>query len=395
MTLSEKVKQLALAVNTDVLTIRRHLHQHPELSFQEKETSEYIISWLKKHNIKHTTGWVDTGIVALIEGKNPTKKTIALRADIDALPIEEKNKVPYASKNKGVMHACGHDAHSASLLGAAFILNQLKEEFEGTIKLIFQPGEEKLPGGASLLIKEGVLKNPDVELIIGQHVLPSMAAGKVGFKKGMFMASSDEIYVTVNGKGGHGAMPHLGIDPVLISAHIIVALQQIVSRRSNPLIPSVLTFGKVEAKGATNVIPNEVKLEGTFRTFDEKWRKEAHVIMKEMAETIAKSMGGCCDFKIDVGYPFLKNDDSLTEKCAVWATEYLGEKNVEQLEMRMTAEDFAYYAQEVPASFYRLGTGNIEKNITSGLHTPTFNIDEDALPVGSGLMAWLAVNALG
>ena len=281
------------------------------------------------------------------------------------------------------------------MLGAAAILFQLKEDFEGTIKLIFQPGEEKLPGGASLMIKENVLKNPTVNNIFGQHVMPFLPVGKVGFRSGLYMASTDELYVKVIGKGGHGAMPHLNIDPVLISAHIITSLQQIVSRNANPIIPSVLSFGKVIANGATNVIPNEVYMEGTFRTLDEKWRAEAHTKMKLMAEMIAESMGGICEFEIRKGYPFLKNDSALTERAKNYAVEYLGKENVVDLDIWMAAEDFSYFSQELPACFYRLGTRNEERGITSSVHTPTFDIDENALEIGAGLMAWIAVCELG
>lgn len=334
-------------------------------------------------------------MVAIIEGKNPSNKTIALRADMDALPIEEQNEVSYKSRNHGVMHACGHDVHTSCLLGAANILFQLKDEFNGTIKLLFQPGEERLPGGASLMIKEGALQNPNPTGIFGQHVMPLLPVGKVGFRSGLYMASTDELYVTVKGKGGHGAMPHLNIDPVLIAANIITSLQQIVSRNAQPIVPSVLSFGKVIANGATNIIPNEVYMEGTFRTLDEAWRAEAHAKMKKMAEGIAESMGGSCEFEIRKGYPFLKNDEALTGRAKQAAVQYMGAENVVDLDIWMAAEDFSYYSQEMPATFYRLGTRNEAKGITSSVHTPTFDIDETALEHGMGLMAWLALQELG
>lgn len=388
------IKRLAGEFLPDVVTVRRHLHAHPELSFQEFETSAYIQSKLTEWGIPFKNNIVKTGIVATIEGRNPQSKTVALRADIDALPIIEENDVEYKSVNSGVMHACGHDAHTSSLLGAARILNTLKGDFDGTVRMLFQPGEERIPGGAKLMIEEGVLDNPRPHSIIGQHVLPQLEAGKVGFKGGMFMASADEIYVTVHGKGGHGAMPHLAIDPVLIAAHIVVALQQVVSRNGNPLTPTVLTFGKVVANGSTNIIPNEVYMEGTFRTMNEAWREKAHGIMKNMAETLAESMGATCEFKILKGYPFLVNDEEVTERARQGAIEFLGAENVVELESRMTAEDFAYYTQIMPACFYRLGTGNVARNITSGIHTPTFDIDESSLETGMGLMAYLAVKEL-
>ncbi|MCB9334631.1 MAG: amidohydrolase [Flavobacteriales bacterium] len=394
MDLIKIIKQKAADYKSEVIAIRRHLHQHPELSFEEYNTADFIEIKLKEYGITNRQRIVKTGIIALIEGKNPSKKVIALRADIDALPILETNKVDYKSMNDGVMHACGHDVHTSSLLGVARILNELKNEWEGTVKLIFQPGEEKIPGGASLIIKEGGLENPKPSGIIGQHVYPQLEAGKVGFKSGMYMASADEIYVTVKGKGGHAALPQLNIDPVLITSHIIVALQQIVSRAAHPTIPSVLSFGKIVGNGATNIIPDEVKLEGTFRTMNEEWREEAHVKMKRMAENIAEGMGGSCDFEIKKGYPFLVNNENLTERSKNAAIEYLGADSVVDLDLRMTAEDFAYYSHILPGCFYRLGIKNENKLINSGLHTSTFNIDEDALETSIGLMSWLAINEL-
>lgn len=389
----QKIKDLANAYANDTIIIRQHIHANPELSFQEHETAAYVESVLKSYDLEPQR-MAETGVIALIKGNNPDKRILALRADLDALPIVEQNEVSYKSKNEGVMHACGHDVHTASLLGAARILQELRHEFEGTIKLIFQPGEEKFPGGASILIKEGVLQNPAPASIIGQHVFPFLSAGKVGFRSGMYMASADEIYMTVKGKGGHAAMPEMNIDPVLISAHLIVALQQIVSRHASPKVPTVLSFGKVEAMGATNVIPNEVRLAGTFRTMDEKWRVEAHKRIKKLAESLCESMGGSCDIDIKYGYPFLKNDPELTARNRKAAEAYLGEENVVDLDLWMGAEDFAYYSQEVPACFYRLGTRNEARGIISGVHTPTFNIEEKALETSIGLLAWLALQEL-
>lgn len=385
------IKQKASSYKQEVIAIRRHLHQYPELSFQEFETSKYVCEKLDEYGIEYKSGYVKTGIVGLIEGNNPDSKIIALRADLDALPITEENKVDYKSKNEGVMHACGHDVHTSSLLGVAKILNELKTEFEGTVKLIFQPGEEKLPGGASLMIEEGVLENPKPNAVIGQHVYPQLEAGKVGFKSGMYMASTDELHVTVHGKGGHAALPHLIVDPILISAHIITGLQQIVSRNSHPTVPTVLSFGKVQANGATNIIPDKVELEGTFRAMNEKWRTDAHIKMKKMAEQIAEGMGGSCEFNILKGYPFLVNDEELTNNAKQYAKEYLGEENVVDLELRMTAEDFAYYSQKAPSCFYRLGVKNDENTTVTGLHTSTFNIDEGAIETSIGLMSWLTI----
>ncbi|MEQ8338131.1 MAG: M20 family metallopeptidase [Cyclobacteriaceae bacterium] len=389
-----RIKSLADQNYDKVLDIRRHLHANPELSFEEFKTAEFIEKTLKSLGFDQVERKADTGITFILKGNGESEKVIALRADIDALPILEANDVPYKSTNKGVMHACGHDAHASSLLGAIMILKELQPEFKGNIKVIFQPGEEKLPGGASLLIKEGILENPKPVKILGQHVMPLIESGKVGFKKGMYMASADEIYVTVKGKGGHAAMPENLIDPVVITSHIIVALQQIVSRKASPKIPSVLSFGKVEALGATNVIPNEVKLEGTFRTYDEEWRAEAHKLMTDMAEGIAKAMGGSCEYNVMKGYPHLKNDPEYTQFNIDAARQYMGEENVVDLDLWLAGEDFAFYSHHVDACFYRLGTRNEAKGITSGVHTPTFDIDEPSLKIGMGLMAWLAIAEL-
>ncbi len=390
--MKNSIQNLSEAYFTEVVAIRRHLHQHPELSFQEVETGRFIAQKLAAYGIPYEHGMAGNGVVALIKGQNPDRSVVALRADIDALPIEEANDVPYKSQNPGVMHACGHDVHTASLLGAARILHTLKDQISGTLKLIFQPAEELYPGGASIMIEEGVLENPKPVSIFGQHVHPPLEVGKIGLRPGIYMASADEIYMTVRGRGGHGALPHNCIDPVVITAQIITALQQIVSRYSDPTVPSVLTFGKINSTGgATNIIPNEVKLEGTFRTMDEHWRFEAHHKMQAIAQSIASSMGGRCELDIKVAYPTLYNDPALTARARSWAEAYLGTENVVELPIRMTAEDFAYYSQRMPACFYRLGTGNIAKGITSPIHTNTFDIDEAALKVGMGLMAWLGV----
>jgi len=394
MSLKERIKELAKNQFNDIKNIREHLHANPELSFKEYETNKFISSTLTEWGIKHKADVAETGLVALIEGNNASKKVTALRADIDALPIHEANEVPYKSKNEGIMHACGHDVHTSSLLGTAKILNALKNEFEGTVKLIFQPGEEKVPGGASVMIKEGVLDSPNVDNVIGQHVMPLIPAGKVGFRSGMYMASADELYVKVIGKGGHGAMPEINVDPVIITAHILTALQQIISRHSSPKMPSVLSFGKVIAEGATNIIPNEVYLEGTFRTMNEEWRLAAHQKMKKMAEGMAESMGARCEFEIRKGYPFLVNEPELTDRAKAAAIDFLGEENVEDLDLWLAAEDFAYFSQERAACFYRLGVRNEAKGITSSVHTPTFDIDPLALETGMGLMSWLAIQEL-
>lgn len=401
MILINTIKKLANTHFKDVVGFRRHIHQHPELSFQEFNTSEFVCSVLDKHKINYTKGIVKTGIIAIIEGKNPAKKTLLLRADLDALPIEEKNFVDYVSQNIGVMHACGHDAHTASVLGTAIILNQLKDEFEGTVKIMFQPGEEVLPGGSSLMIKEGVLQNPKVDIAIAQHVFPSMDVGKVGFRSGMYMASTDEIHITITGKGGHAAMAGEYNNPLVVAAHIITEIEKQfpfsideegVARNTENNIPTVIAFGKIEGKGATNVIPESVYLAGTFRTMDEAWRKTVKEKIKQIINSVAKSYKVNADINIMDGYPFLINDPIVTQQCKQAAIEYLGKENVEDLPLRMTAEDFAYITQQVPSCFYRLGTGNKAKGITSGVHTSTFDIDEQALELSTGLMAWIVIN---
>ncbi|MBL7944027.1 MAG: amidohydrolase [Flavobacteriales bacterium] len=386
----EKIKSLSREYLVDVVSIRRHLHANPELSFKEFNTSKFVQEKLKAWGIPFTPGIAGTGVVALIKGSGHGPRK-ALRADMDALPIIEENEVAYKSTVRGVMHACGHDVHTASLLGAARILHDLKDEWKGEVQLIFQPGEEVLPGGASLMIAEGIFEEKMPQAIFGQHVYPELPAGKVGFKPGKYMASTDELYVTVKGKGGHGAKPHRNIDPVLISAHLIVALQQAVSRWADPAIPTVLSFGKVLAHGATNIIPNEVTLEGTFRTFDETWRKEAHRRIIQCATDLVKSMGGEVDFRIEVGYPVLHNHEALTLAAKQRAIEYLGSENVVDLDLRMTAEDFAYYSHHMPACFYRLGTAAPDGSCAYAVHNSRFDIDEHALEIGMGLMAWEAV----
>lgn len=393
MSLLEKIKTLSQAYSNEVVGFRQHLHANPELSYQEYNTVKFVAEKLKSFGIE-TKEVATTGLIAEIKGKNPTKKTIALRADMDALPITEANDVPYKSKNAGVMHACGHDVHTSSLLGTAKILNEIKDQFEGTVRFLFQPGEEKNPGGASYMIRDGALKNPTPESIIGQHVFPFLPTGKIGFREGMYMASADEIYLRIIGKSGHGAAPELAIDPIVIASHIIIGLQQIISRNASPKQPTVLTFGKIVGGTATNIIPDEVKIDGTFRAMNETWRAEGLQKIKKMAESIAEGMGGKCEVTISHGYPYLENNPTLTRRIKKAAEEYVGKENVVDIDITLGAEDFAYYSQIIPASFYRLGTRNEAKGITSYVHTPTFNIDEDALKIGPGLMAWMAIKEL-
>ena len=394
MLLLEKIKSLSQQYSQEVIGLRRHLHANPELSYQEHNTVKFVAQTLRSFGIEPIEGIADTGLIAEIKGKNPGKKTIALRADMDALPITEANDVPYKSKNIGVMHACGHDAHTSSLLGTAKILNEVKEQFEGTVRLLFQPGEEKNPGGASLMIRDGALKNPEPAAIIGQHVFPLLPVGKIGFREGMYMASSDEIYLKVIGKGGHGAAPELAIDPIIIASHIILGLQQIISRNASPKQSTVLTFGKISGGTAVNIIPDEVTIDGTFRAMNETWRTEGLKKIKKMAENIAEGMGGKCEVTISHGYPYLENNPAVTRRIKRAAEEYVGKENVVDLDITLGSEDFAFYSHVVPASFYRIGTRNEAKGIISYVHTPTFNIDEDALTIGPGLMAWMALQEL-
>jgi len=393
MNVLEFIQKKSKEIYPKVVKNRRFLHQNPELAFEEYETSAFVQKQLEELGIRYQSGVAKTGVVGFIEGNYPGK-TIALRADMDALPIHEENTFDFKSKNNGKMHACGHDAHTASLLGTAEILNELKSHLHGNIKLIFQPSEEKAPGGASVMIQEGVLKNPDVFRIFGQHVSPNIPTGKIGIRSGMYMASADEIYLTIYGKGGHGAQPHTTIDPVAIAAQLITTLQQVVSRKADPRIPSVLSFGKCIANGATNIIPDKVYLEGTFRTFNEKWREEALHWITQIVHQVTNAFGANSELNIVRGYPVLYNDvatSEFTKKCII---DYVGDNKVIDLDLWTAAEDFAFYTQEIPGCFYRLGTGNETKNTQFGLHTPQFNIDEDALEISTGLMAWIAYNQL-
>ncbi|MFA4851242.1 MAG: M20 family metallopeptidase [Bacteroidales bacterium] len=391
--LKEKIKSLSQLYLQEIISVRRHFHAYPELGFREYNTSEYIASKLNEYDISFRQGIAKTGIVALIKGVKKGK-VIALRADMDALPIHENNEKNYRSCVDGVMHACGHDVHIACLLGAAKILNELKNEFGGTIKLFFQPSEEKFPGGAIAMINEGVLENPKVAHVFGQHVLPSLDAGKIGLKPGKYMASTDEIYIIVTGKGGHAATPELVVNPITIAASVLLELSKEFEKNKPSDYPSLLAFGRIAGEGGTNVIPDEVKIDGTMRAYDEEWRAKAHDIISSVASQVAQNMGGNCNVNIVKGYPFLVNDDMLTSEVKRLAIDYLGHENVVDLDMRMTAEDFAYFSQKVPSCYYRLGVRNEAKGIVSNLHTSTFDVDESCMITGMGLMAWIAVNEL-
>lgn len=386
-----KVRELAHQYYPEFLEIRHHLHAYPELSYQEFETSRFVQQKLSEFGIEWTT-MATTGVLGILKGKNPEKKVIALRADMDALPILEENEVPYKSTRAGIMHACGHDVHTTCLLGAAKILKELETEWEGTIKLIFQPGEEKNPGGASLMIKDGVLENPVPQAIFGLHVNPQLEYGKLSFRSGQVMASADEIYITVRSKGGHAAAPNTTVDTILASSQLVVNLQQIISRNNSPFSPSVLSITSIQGGYTTNVIPSEVKMMGTFRAMDENWRFKAHELIRKQGKAIEESTGAEVFVHIDVGYPSVYNNEQLTENASELAKEYLGDSSVETTEIRMGAEDFGYYTSLMPGCFFRLGTANVAKGITAGVHTPRFNIDERAIEIGMGIMTWLGIN---
>lgn len=391
--LTEEIKSLAKDFFSEIQSIRHYLHENPELSFEEFETSKFLKEKLKSWGLTIDAEWVKTGFSVVIEGAE-SGPCVALRADIDALPIQEQNEVSYKSKNEGKMHACGHDVHAACLMGVAKILQETKDYWKGKVVLFFQAGEEKLPGGASLMIKEGALEKYQPQRMIAQHVYPEMEVGNVGFREGMYMASADEIYLTVKGKGGHAALPHKNVDSVVLAANIICQLQQISSRIAPPTVPTVLSFGKIVGMGATNVIPDEVKIEGTLRTMNEEWRSIYHEKIDAICKSQAAAFGGECEVNIMKGYPFLTNDASVTKTSSIAAKSYLGEGKVHELDLRMTAEDFSYFSQKVPACFYRLGVGNSQKGITQSVHHPKFNIDEKALETGMGLMTAIALKNL-
>ncbi len=393
MELKNIILQHAAELQEEVKDIRRYLHKNPELSFQEKGTSEYIRSILDSWGIEYKYPYVETGILAILNGKEEGK-VVALRTDMDALPITEQNQTNYASMNPGVMHACGHDVHMATLLGALKILSSLRDQFSGKVLFIFQPGEEKAPGGAKLMMEEGLFKDIQPDIILGQHVMPDMNSGVVGFKPGMYMASSNEIFITVKGKGGHAALPKNIIDPILISSHILISLQEEIREHTPKDIPTILAFGKVIADGAMNVIPNHVRIEGTFRTMNEKWRYEAHELIRKTVENISTSMGGSADIEIVPGYPVLYNDPDVTKQSREFAAELLGEENIIDMDIRMTAEDFAWFSQSYPSMMYRLGVKSPSDDKVYPLHTSTFQVDEIALKTGTTMMSWLTMKFL-
>lgn len=385
----EKIRERSEDLYAKVKSYREHLHMHPELSYQEENTMHFVSEVLTEIGIPHQTRVGDTGVVGLIKSSKHVENDpcVALRADLDALPIQEQNETLYRSKVDGVMHACGHDVHTSILLGTAEILNELKEELPYPVKLIFQPGEEKNPGGATYMIRDKALENPDVKEIYALHVFPELDTGHVGMKSGLYMASCDEVYVDIIGKGGHGATPNKCIDPIMIGANILTQIQQIVSRKCDPKTPCVLSFGHFEAMGATNVIPEKAHLKGTFRTMNEEWRREALELIQNSIEKIAEASGGKAEVTISKGYPFLENSPELTEKTRVKANMLLGEDKVHELPIRLTAEDFSYYSQVVPSCFFRIGVRNEEKGITYSVHHPKFDIDPEALITGMQMMS--------
>ncbi len=392
--MQNKIIRIRDQIFNEIKEIRRHIHKNPELSFKEEKTSRFICDKLDEYGIEYKTGLIDTGVLGSIEGNSPDGRIVALRADMDALPVDESTNLPFKSVHKGVMHACGHDIHMACLLGAAKILNEIKADFNGKVKLVFQPGEEKLPGGAHMMLEEGLFGDEHPDVVIAQHVDPSIEAGKAGFRSGKYMASADEIYITVKGRGGHAAMPEKIDDSVLAASNMIVELQQVVSRFAPPYVPTVLSFGKIIADGATNVIPNTVKIEGTFRTMNEDWREQAHKLIERIVKKCAEGAGLSVDVKIVKGYPCLINDVKITEYAKQFACDYLGEQNITPIDMQMLAEDFAYFSQIFPSTMYRLGVKGSGEKEAKTLHSPEFVADEEAIRVGIGLLSWLAISFL-
>lgn len=394
MITKEKIMQLSDEIYDEIISIRRHIHQYPELAFNEYKTADYIIEQLKKLNISIIKRFANTGICAILEGNNPNGKTIAFRSELDALPIFEKIQSNFTSQHPGIMHACGHDIHMACLLGIAKIMSKLRSHFNGKIMFIFQPSEEVLPGGAIQMIKEGIFNEIKPDYLISQHVAPEIETGKIGIKSGMMMASVDELFITIKGKGGHAAIPNKITDTIYIASQVIISLQQITSRLANPIIPTVLSFGKISAEGATNIIPDEVKIAGTFRTTDEKWRQDALQKITEITHSIAKTYGGDAEIIIQKGYPALFNNTELTEKIKKISSSFLGEKNILKLKKEMIAEDFSYFTEIIPSCMLRLGIKQNNKQPTNNLHSPSFNPDEKSILIGCGLMSWICYSLI-
>mgnify|MGYP002622735878 CR=1 FL=1 len=395
MELLDMIKGMAAAQRDEVVEWRRWMHRHPELSQEEYGTMEFVAARLREMGLEPRTGIGRTGVMAMLKGTaGPDDYCVALRADYDALPITEATGLPFASENPGVMHACGHDMHTCSLLGAVKILTRLREHIHGRLMFIFEPSEEKYPGGARMMMEDGLFNEVTPNEIYAFHCLPEMDFGRVGMRKGKYMASTDELYWTVKGRGGHGATPHLNVDPIVVASHIVIALQQVVSRNAAPMMPTVLTIGKIQEDGGrTNITPDVVRMEGIIRTFDEQWRLEAHELIRKISTGVAEAMGAVCDLFIDYGYPYVVNDDRCTQQVHDNAVAYLGEENVEWLDLRMTAEDFAFFAQKIPACYFRVGIHQPGTPV-SNLHRPNLVVDERSLELASGLVAYNAIRAL-
>ena len=370
-------------IRSEIIDLRRELHKSPELDFALYNTSKVIKEFLKKEGIEYYD-CAGTGIVATIYGNSKEKKNkvIALRTDMDALPIEEKTETEYSSKVNGVMHACGHDAHMAMTLGAAKLINLHRDILKGDVKIIFEPAEETT-GGSKVMIKEGALENPKVDAIIGCHVDESLRAGTVGVKKGVAYAASNPFEITIYGKGTHGASPHKGVDPIVIAAQVISSLQLLISRETSPVNPAVITVGTINGGSAANVIPDKVVMTGIIRTMNLEDRKRMIDRLKDVVHMQVKSLNGRCEIKIDESYPCLYNDDDMYDRFNEYTIDMLGtEKVVVMQEPTLGVESFSYFSLQVPALFYHVGCGNVQKGITYPLHSCYFNIDEECLKVG-------------
>ncbi len=395
--LAERIQKRAEEIFPDVVAVRRDIHLHPELSYEEVRTTAVITEYLRGIGITPEPPLLETGVIALIEGgrKLGRENLVALRADIDALPLQEESLHGFCSLEPGKMHACGHDMHTAMLLGAAAILMGMRDELEGDVLLIFQPAEEKSPGGAKPLLDAGLFSRFKPSAIFGQHCFPNVETGKVALCKGSFMAAADELYFTVTGKGGHASAPHKAADPVLAAAHIITAAQYLVSRVAPPHEPAVVSIASIHGGNAPNVIPRQVTMAGTMRTMNEKLRALLQEKLRQTVSHVAEGLGVEAEVEIRKGYPVLYNDPDVTEKAAIICGEYLGRESVLESEPIMTAEDFAYYLQECPGTFWQIGTGTADPEKSSTLHSPTFNPEEEALQTGSGLLAYTALRFLG
>lgn len=363
-----------------LVEIRRTIHMNPELGFEEVETSSLISEWLEKFGIQVKQGLAHTGVVGLLEGKEPGK-TVAIRADMDALPLDERNQVPYASKIKGKMHACGHDAHVAILLGVANFFASNKDRVKGNIKWIFQPAEEG-GGGGRIMVEQGVLENPKVDAVFAAHVFPLLPIRKVGIYEREGLAATDRFTVKIMGKGGHGAQPHLSKDPILAAGHFITQIHSIVSRNINPLESAVVTIGKINGGTAFNIIPDDIELLGTARSLTPQVREDLKIRIEKILQGIARSFGTDYQFSYEHGYPVLINDPEMSRLVASACSIGIGNENVEVLKPSMGGEDFAYYLQKCPGSYFRLGIRNEEKGIVHPYHSSLFDIDEDVLPFG-------------